>query len=60
MSAIDHIKQAVQGLSEAELAEFRAWFAEFDHAQWDEKLASDARHGKLDGLADEALSEHEA
>lgn len=60
MSTIDNIEKAVQGLSEAELAEFRAWFAEFDHANWDEKLANDARHGKLDTLADEALKDHDA
>lgn len=60
MSGIDHIVKAVEGLSEAELAEFRAWFAEFDHARWDMQLERDARLGKLDRLGDEALSEHEA
>lgn len=60
MSTFDNIEKAVQGLSEAELTEFRAWFAEFDHANWDEKLASDSKHGKLDRLADEALGDHAA
>ena len=60
MTTIDQIERAVQGLSEAELAEFRAWFADYDHAQWDEKLAEDVRSGKLDQLANEALSDHDA
>ena len=60
MSLIDHIKKAVKGFSEAELADFRAWFAEFDHSRWDEQLERDARLGKLDRLGDEALSEREA
>jgi hypothetical protein len=60
MTSIDQIEKAVQGLSEQELAEFRAWFAEFDHARWDQKLENDAREGKLDALADEALGDHDA
>lgn len=60
MSTIDHLEKVVKGLSEPELAEFRAWFASFDQAQWDEELAGDARHGKLDQLADEALGDHDA
>ena len=60
MTTSDQIERAVQGLSEDELAKFRAWFAEFEHAHWDEKLEGDARHGKLDQLADEALGDHDA
>jgi hypothetical protein len=57
MSTIDDIEQAVSQLSAQELAAFRAWFAEFDAAAWDEQFEADAAAGRLDHLADEALRE---
>jgi len=55
MSRIETIEKEVAALSGEELASFRAWFAEFDAASWDQQIADDARLGKLDALADEAL-----
>jgi hypothetical protein len=46
--------------SPQELARFRAWFEEFEAAQFDAAVERDARSGKLDKLADEALAEHRA
>lgn len=43
-----------------ELAEFRAWFAEYDWEVWDQQLEGDMKNGKLDHLADEALGSHAA
>lgn len=60
MSRVERIEHDVEGLSERELAEFRAWFAEFDWAVWDAQLERDVAAGKLDALADEALREHAA
>lgn len=57
MSTIQEIEQAVVGLSPEELAEFRAWFLEFDAAAWDRKLEQDAAAGRLDALAEEALED---
>jgi hypothetical protein len=54
MSTVEQIKDAIRQLSPAELAEFRAWFAELEAAAWDEQIARDAAAGRLDGLADEA------
>jgi hypothetical protein len=39
-------------------AHFRSWFAEFDANDWDRQFESDARNGKLDGLAGGALRDH--
>src|SRR5258708_16341014 len=57
MSTIEEIEQAVEGLAPDQLAVFRAWFAEFDAANWDQKIESDDAAGRLDALAEEALDD---
>jgi hypothetical protein len=57
MSTIEEIADAVRRLSSAELAAFRAWFAEFDGARWDRQIEQDVAAGRLDALADEALDD---
>jgi len=57
---IDDLENAVAGLSSEELAQFRAWFIDFDSAAWDRQLERDVAAGKLDALADEAIQEHES
>jgi hypothetical protein len=58
MSKVEKLEQQVQSLSPEELAQFRAWFQEFDWAVWDAQLAADVQAGKLDTLADKALRDH--
>ena len=60
MSRVGKIEEEVQALSPAELAEFRAWFLEYDWAAWDRELERDVQAGKLDGLAEKALRDHAA
>ena len=55
MGKIEIIEKEVSQLSLSELAAFRNWFAEFDAAAWDSQIESDAKSGKLDSLAEEAL-----
>ena len=57
MSTIQEIEEAVLKLSSEELAAFRAWFAEFEAADWDRKIERDIAEGRLDALADEALDD---
>jgi hypothetical protein len=57
MKTIDEIVRAVQELPPEELKAFRAWWAEFDQAEWDRELEDDVRSGRLDALADEALDD---
>lgn len=57
MSTIQEIEEAVRKLAPSELEAFRAWFAEFDAASWDDQFERDAAGGKLDSLADEAVQE---
>ncbi len=57
MSTVKEIEQAVSNLTTERLAEFRAWFAEFDANAWDAQIERDAAAGKLDALAEEALND---
>jgi hypothetical protein len=60
MGKIEQLEREIQRLSADELAEFRQWYAHFDADAWDAQIEADARSGKLDALADEALKEHRA
>jgi hypothetical protein len=60
MSKIEKIERDVQALSPEELAQFRAWFLEYDWAVWDRQIERDAEAGRLDDLAAKALRDHEA
>ena len=57
MSTIEEIGDAGRRLSPTELAQIRAWFAEFDAAAWDRQIEQDVAAGRLDALADEALDD---
>jgi len=60
MSKLEAIEKRVSGLSAEELSQFRRWFAEFDAAACDRQIERDAKAGKLDALADEAVRDHAA
>lgn len=55
---IQEIEQAITHLSPKELARFRKWFEEFDAQYWDQQIDADAQSGKLDKIAEKALSEY--
>ncbi len=54
MSTIQQLENGVRQLSPEELAAFRAWFADFDAAEWDRQFEADVSAGKLDWLVEEA------
>ena len=58
MGKVERIERDIQGLTREELAKLREWFAAFDAAAWDQQIEADARSGKLDKPADEALKAH--
>ena len=60
MTTAEEIEKAIERLPPDELARFRTWFEAFDAAQFDAAIERDARDGKLDALADEALATHRA
>ena len=57
MVVVEEIEKAVSSLPPKELAEFRAWFEEFDAATWDRQFEVDAESGKLDTIAQKALGD---
>lgn len=58
--SVEDIEQEIADLTPEQLAQFRAWFQEFDADAWDRQIEQDAITGKLDRLAEEALVEHKA
>jgi hypothetical protein len=57
---VQEIEQAVTRLSQQELVLFRRWFEAFDNQAWDKQIEADAKSGKLDAIADKALTEYRA
>lgn len=57
---IQEIEQAITNLTPKELARFRQWFEEFDAQNWDQQLETDVKAGKLDKIAEKALSDYRA
>jgi hypothetical protein len=60
MSTIQELEDAIRQLSAEDRAAFRAWFAEFDAAEWDRQLESDVAAGRLDWLVAEARQDRQA
>jgi len=58
--SVEDIEQEIARLTPEQLAQFRAWFEEFDADAWDRQIEQDASDGKLDSLAEVALAEHKA
>ncbi|MCA1602801.1 MAG: hypothetical protein LC776_14600 [Acidobacteria bacterium] len=57
MSTVQEIEQAVSSLSTADLEQFREWFQRFDAEVWDRQFEQDAKSGKFDALADQAIDD---
>lgn len=55
---LEKIEGEIRSLSSDELAVFRAWFQEYDWQVWDRQFERDVEQGRLDSLADVALSDN--
>ncbi len=60
MTTVEDIEKALTELPADQLAQFRAWFETFDAARFDERIEQDAKAGRLDGLADRAITDFRA
>ena len=56
LDKIEKIGREIREFSPAELAAFRKWFHDFDAEAWDRQLAEDVQAGKLDAMAEAALT----
>ncbi|RWL20360.1 MAG: hypothetical protein E5X64_02695 [Mesorhizobium sp.] len=60
MSKLEQIEKSVAELSPEELKAFAAWFEALKADMWDRQIESDAKAGRLDKLAEQALADHRA
>jgi hypothetical protein len=60
MITAEDLEKAVEQLPPAELARFRVWFEAFDADRFDAAIERDARDGKLDAFAEEAIAAYRA
>jgi len=58
MTKLEQIEKSVAELSPEELKAFAAWFQALRANQWDKQLEADAKAGRLDRLAEQALTDH--
>ena len=57
MSSVEKLENEVASLPQQQLAEFRAWFERFDADAWDKQFEQDAKSGKLDAIAERAITD---
>ncbi len=60
MTKLEEIEAAVAELSAEDLKKFRAWLDELEERLFDEKIARDAKAGKLDKLEAKAREDLKA
>ncbi len=60
MTTVEDIEKAIAALKPREFDRLRAWFEDYQAAQFDQKIERDAKSGKLDALADQAVVDHKA
>lgn len=58
--SVQEIENAITKLSPADLAEFAAWFADYQHQQWDRQIERDLETGRLDRFLSEMEVEYKA
>ena len=57
-ASLKKIEEQISSLNPEQLKQFRAWYEEFDAADWDRQIESDAHANRSEELSKEALSEH--
>ena len=60
MATVEAITTAIAELPPEQVAQVRAWMDERAEAAWDAQIERDKRVGRLDALAERALTEYRA
>ncbi|TGQ71498.1 MAG: hypothetical protein E5V49_03725 [Mesorhizobium sp.] len=60
MTKLEQIEKSITELSPEELKAFAAWFEALQSDMWDRRIEADAKSGRLDKFADQALADHRA
>ena len=58
MTKLEKIEQDIASLSASDVAKLAEWFAEFHADLWDKQIEDDAKSGRLDALANQAMADH--
>ncbi len=57
MTKLEKIQESVEALSDKELRRLSEWLDELRAQRWDRQIEEDAKAGRLDKLADQALAD---
>jgi hypothetical protein len=60
MTRVEQLEHEIMALDRSELAALRDWFQNYLADEWDKRIEENAKAGKLDQLAREALADHRA
>jgi hypothetical protein len=60
MTRVAKLEKEVQQLSRDELSAFRDWFRKYDSDAWDREIEKDILAGRLDRIAEGAITAHKA
>jgi hypothetical protein len=60
MATLEQIESAILTLPSEEFQRLRQWLLDIDYQRWDEQIEQDVANGKLDALAEEAITEFKA
>jgi hypothetical protein len=60
MSTVEQIEQAIQKLPREEFFRLHEWIRDRFDDEWDKQMEEDARSGRLDRVAQEAIAEYRA
>jgi hypothetical protein len=60
MTKLEKIEQDISALSPADVRKLADWLEEYKADLWDRQIEADAKAGKLDKLAQQALADHKA
>ena len=60
MSTLEQIEAAILTLPSDDFEKLKKWFFDLDYQRWDQQLEQDVAEGKLETLAEEAITEFEA
>ena len=57
MTTVHDIEKAISALPLNKLEQFRKWFDKFDAKEWDKQFEDDVMSGKLDQIAENAITD---
>ena len=60
MSTVEEIENAVKDLTPEQYEAFRKWFETYESELWDSQIERDAKKGKLEVFAREAVEEFDS